>query len=178
MSQIMLILYVSQAVLNATDKWSIWTLSIKSREFRLRIMRHNIYYWGDPGRGGGVVLGSKFRCAEVFYPLSFVFLLKETGGKVEGCRVLKGEVIGRRLLQYALRVEDWRFLWIVYKYSISTTQKRDSLSIQQHKPGNSVREKLMCVMRILRNTQTHCVEKWVPGCICRWCMYLPLRRNG
>jgi len=56
-----------------------------------------------------VVLGSKFLSAEGFHALSFAFLLKETGGKVEGCKVLKGEVIGRRMLQYALRVEDWRF---------------------------------------------------------------------
>jgi hypothetical protein len=55
------------------------------------------------------VLGSKFLSSKGFHALSFVLLLKETGGKVESCKVSKGEGIGRRLLQYALRVEDWRF---------------------------------------------------------------------
>jgi hypothetical protein len=55
MSQIMPFLYVSQAMLNVTDDWTIWTLSINKRELKLRVMNTTFITEVIQGGGGGGV---------------------------------------------------------------------------------------------------------------------------
>jgi hypothetical protein len=104
-------------------------------------------------------LGSKFLCSEGFHGLSFVFLLKETEGKVEGCKGMWG---GDRKKTASVCPKRRRlaFFKLYINIQFPSTQRRDSVSIQQHKPVNSVGEKISVGQeKVTEQAKTHCVEK-------------------
>jgi hypothetical protein len=71
---------------------------------------------------------------------------------VKGCKVIRG---GDRKKTAPVCPKDQRltFFKLCINIQFPSTRRRDSVSIQQHKPVNSVGEKSVCAKRKSRYTQ-------------------------